>query len=93
MSDPEVMTGYSTKEVAELVDLPRSTIWELTRAGILEPDRSSAQYQFSFQDILILRTAKDLIQEGVRKSRLNRALAKIKQQLSGWHFTLRELQF
>ena len=78
MSDPEVMTGYSTKEVAELVDLPRSTIWELTRAGILEPDRSSAQYQFSFQDILILRTAKDLIQEGVRKSRLNRALAKIR---------------
>jgi tetratricopeptide (TPR) repeat protein len=81
MSDLKFMTGYSTKEVAELVDLPRSTIWELTRAGVLEPDRSSAQYQFSFQDILILRTAKDLIQEGVRKSRLNRALAKIKKQL------------
>ncbi|MFZ8973704.1 MAG: tetratricopeptide repeat protein [Pseudomonadales bacterium] len=75
------MTGYSTKEVADLVDLPRETIWELTRAGVLEPDRTTAQYQFSFQDILILRTAKELIQEGVRKSRLNRALAKIKQQL------------
>ena len=75
------MTGYSTKEVAELVDLPRETIWELTRAGVLEPDRSMAQYQFSFQDILILRTAKELIQEGVRKSRLNRALSRIKKQL------------
>ena len=62
------MTGYSTKEVAELVDLPRSTIWELTRAGILEPDRSSAQYQFSFQDILILRTAKTSFKKAFAKA-------------------------
>ena len=36
------MAGYTAKEVAELVELPRETIWELTRAGILEPDRTSA---------------------------------------------------
>ena len=52
------MAGYTAKEVAELVELPRETIWELTRAGILEPDRTSAFYQYSFQDLLILRTAK-----------------------------------
>ena len=36
------MAGYTAKEVAELVELPRETIWELTRAGILEPDRTHA---------------------------------------------------
>jgi DNA-binding transcriptional MerR regulator len=75
------MAGYTAKEVAELVELPRETIWELTRAGILEPDRTNAFYQYSFQDILILRTAKELIQDGVRKSRLNRALTSLKQRL------------
>ena len=75
------MAGYTAKEVAELVELPRETIWELTRAGILEPDRTSAFYQYSFQDLLILRTAKELIQDGVRKSRLNRALTSLKQRL------------
>ena len=75
------MAGYTAKEVAELVELPRETIWELTRAGILEPDRTSAFYQYSFQDLLILRTAKELIQDGVRKSRLNRALTNLKQRL------------
>ena len=75
------MVGYTAKEVAELVELPRETIWELTRAGILEPDRTSAFYQYSFQDLLILRTAKELIQDGVRKSRLNRALTSLKQRL------------
>ncbi len=76
------MAGYSTKEVADLVDLPRQTIWELARAGVLDPEKTpSLQYRFSFQDIVILRTAKDLIQDGVRKSRIQHALSQLKSQL------------
>jgi tetratricopeptide (TPR) repeat protein len=76
------MAGYSTKEVADLVNLPRQTIWELARAGVLDPEKTdSLQYRFSFQDIIILRTAKDLIEDGVRKSRIHRALSQLKSQL------------
>ncbi|MBT3426726.1 MAG: tetratricopeptide repeat protein [Gammaproteobacteria bacterium] len=76
------MAGYSTKEVADLVDLPRQTIWELARAGVLDPEKTqSLQYRFSFQDIVILRTAKDLIEDGVRKSRIQHALSQLKSQL------------
>lgn len=76
------MAGYSTKEVADLVNLPRQTIWELARAGVLDPEKTqSLQYRFSFQDIVILRTAKDLIEDGVRKSRIQHALSQLKSQL------------
>jgi len=76
------MKGYSTRDVAELLELPQETIREIARSGIIDPDRSPGQrYRFSFQDIIILRTAKELLQGGVRKSRINRSLFKLKHQL------------
>lgn len=76
------MKGYSTRDIAELLALPQETIREIARAGILTPDRTPGQhYRFSFQDIIILRTAKELLNAGVGKSRINRTLFQLKKQL------------
>ena len=76
------MKGYSTQKVAEMLQIPARLIREIARAGILEPARTpSARYRFSFQDIIVLRTAKALIDAGVKRSRVNAALTSLKAQL------------
>jgi tetratricopeptide (TPR) repeat protein len=75
------MKGYSTRDVAELLDLPPDVIRDIAR-GILDPDKSPrGRYRFSFQDIVVLRTAKELLDAGVRRSRINRSLLTLQQRL------------
>jgi tetratricopeptide (TPR) repeat protein len=76
------MKGYSTREVGELLDMPQETVREIARSGALEPERGPGlHYRFSFQDIIILRTARELIAAGIGKSRVNRALFRLKTRL------------
>ncbi len=76
------MKGYSTRDVAELLELPQETIRQIARSGILDPERTTGQhYRFSFQDIIILRTAKELLRSGVSKSRINNSLFQLKNRL------------
>lgn len=75
------MKGYSTREVAELLELPQGVIRDIAR-GVLDPDKNPrGRYQFSFQDIVILRTAKELLGAGVRRSRINRSLLTLQRRL------------
>ena len=76
------MKGYSTRDVAELLEMSSDTIREIARAGILEPTRTDGNhYRFDFQDIIILRTAKELMQAGIQRARINNALFKLKSRL------------
>ncbi|RZO74646.1 MAG: MerR family transcriptional regulator, partial [OM182 bacterium] len=76
------MKGYSTNNVAELLGINSETIREIARSGVLDPERTGGNhYRFSFQDIVILRTAKELLDAGVRKARLNKSLLELKQRL------------
>lgn len=76
------MKGYSTNEVSELVQLPPDIIREYARSGLLDPLHSKGEhYHFSFQDIIILRTAKELNESGVKKSHLSKVLLKLKEEL------------
>ncbi len=76
------MKGYSTRDVADLLELPPATIREIARAGILDPTRAPGnRYRFSFQDIIILRTAKELLQGGVKRAQINNALFNLKNRL------------
>jgi tetratricopeptide (TPR) repeat protein len=75
------MKGYTTQEVSELIGLPETTIRDIAR-GVLDPDRSVNQhFRFSFQDIVLLRTAKELLASGVRRSSINRSLFELQQKL------------
>ncbi len=76
------MKGYSTRNVAELLGIKDETIREIARSGILDPERTTGnRYRFSFQDIVILRTAKELLDAGVTKARINKTLFELKQRL------------
>ncbi len=75
------MKGYSTREVAELLELPPEVIRDVAR-GVLDPDKNPrGRYRFSFQDIVVLRTAKELLQAGVHRSRINRSLLSLQRRL------------
>jgi tetratricopeptide (TPR) repeat protein len=76
------MKGYSTRDVAELLELSPELIREIARAGILDPSRTpGGQYRFNFQDIIVLRTAKELLGSGVRRSQINNTLFRLKNRL------------
>jgi tetratricopeptide (TPR) repeat protein len=75
------MKGYSTREVAELLALSPRVIREIAR-GVIDAERDGkAHYQFSFQDIVLLRTAKELISGGVHQSKINRTLLSLQRRL------------
>ncbi len=76
------MKGYSTRDIAELLELSQSAIRDIARAGLLDPDRTDGgQYRFNFQDIIILRTAKELFNSGVGRTQVNRTLYQLKSRL------------
>lgn len=83
------MKGYSTRDVAELLEIQPDVIREIARSGILEPARTSRNhYRFDFQDIIILRTAKELLHSGIKRAQINNALFKLKAKLpSNRHLT------
>ena len=74
--------GYSTREVAELLHIPDSRVRAFARAGFLHPDRGERQeYRFSFQDIVLLRTAKALDDARVPSRKVFKALRSLQEQL------------
>ena len=76
------MRGYTTRDVEELLGLSRRRAREYGRSGILDPDRGPGdRYLFGFQDLVLLRTAKALLDADVPHRRILRALRKVKDQL------------
>jgi tetratricopeptide (TPR) repeat protein len=72
--------GYSTAETAGLVGLPPPRVRALARAGVA--GRKVARgYRFSFQDLVVLRSARALLADGVPMARVRRALAALREQL------------
>lgn len=76
------MKGYSTREVSELLDLPPDTIRDYAQSGLINPEHEKHRhYRFSFQDIVLLRTAKELNEAGVKDAQLKRVLLKLRSDL------------
>lgn len=78
--------GYSTREVAKLVNLPERRIRALARAGLVGPaldDRGRQPLRFDFRDLQVLRAASKLVSEGLPPLRIQRALTALKRQLAG----------
>jgi DNA-binding transcriptional MerR regulator len=74
--------GFSTREVAEVLGLPTSKILSWTRSGLLTPERGpSGAYAYSFQDIVLLRAAKELLDSEVPARRVREALEALREQL------------
>ncbi len=74
--------GYSTKEVAGLIGLRPSQVRHYVRRGILDPGRdTSGKFRFRFQDIVLLRTAKGLMDAGLNARDIYRSLGKLRREL------------
>ena len=73
---------YSTREVARLLGLSPEQTRFYVRAGLVEPRRGMRRgYRFSFRDIVLLRTAKGLVEAGIPIRRIRLTLEKLQQQL------------
>jgi Flp pilus assembly protein TadD len=76
------MKGYTAKDVARLLDLPVTRVRAMARAGFLEPGRGPrGEHRFSFQDLVLLRTAKELRASNVPERRVHAALRELRQKL------------
>ena len=76
------MREYSTSEVAELLSIPPTQIRRLASRGWVEPRRDqSGRLRFQFQDLVLLRTARDLEQQRIPKRRIKQALKALKARL------------
>jgi len=76
------MKAYSTREVAELLGISAQRVRSLVRSGVLSPQASTkGRLEFSFQDLVLLRTAKGLADAKLKPRRILSALRALAQQL------------
>jgi tetratricopeptide (TPR) repeat protein len=74
------MQGYSAKDVASMLGLSVREVRSF--AGFLSSSRGPrGELRFSFQDLVLLRTAKELVASHVPPSRVKRALQNLRKQL------------
>jgi tetratricopeptide (TPR) repeat protein len=76
------MRGYGVRDVTKMLGLSASQVRSYVRAGFVRPDRGPrGALRFSFQDLLVLRTARGLVAARIPARRVRRALTKLKEQL------------
>jgi tetratricopeptide (TPR) repeat protein len=76
------MPSYSVRDVERVLHLSAGTTRGLIRAGFVSPTRGAKrEYRFSFQDLIVLRTARALIQAKVPRQRIRRSLESLKREL------------
>jgi tetratricopeptide (TPR) repeat protein len=76
------MNLYSMRDVERVLQLPRSTLQGLVKLGFVQPARGPRrQHLFSFQDLIILRAARSLLQANIPLRRIRRSLGQLRQRL------------
>lgn len=74
--------GYTSREAAGLFGLTPARVRAMARAGLLTPSRGHRrEYRFSFQDLVLLRTLKALLDTQLPRRRVHRALRQLVRQL------------
>ena len=76
------MRSYSVRDVERVLRLSPDTTRGLIRAGFVRPGRGPRrEYRFSFQDMIVLRTARALIQAKIPPKRIRRSLESLRRDL------------
>ena len=76
--DENASAGYNTRQVAGAVGLAPGQVRHFVRRGLLSPSRGGAgEYRFSFQDLVLLKSAKKLLDAEVSSRRTLAAMAKL----------------
>ncbi len=80
------MWGYRTRDVARALGISEAQVRGFARAGFAAPRRGPrGEMRFSFQDLVLLRAAGDLLAARVPARRVRRALARLRGQLPEGH--------
>jgi tetratricopeptide (TPR) repeat protein len=71
----------STAEVTRLLGLDERRIREWARSGLCRPLHRGRRYAFTFQELVVLRAGKALLDAGVPAARIRRAIAALARDL------------
>lgn len=86
---------FTRREVQRLLDVTEKQLDYWERLRLVSPRKGpgeKGEKSYDFRDLLSLRTAKQLIEQGVPANRLRRSLAALQQQLSEVQTPLTELR-
>lgn len=76
------MKHYSTREAAQILDATEAEVRAYARLGQITAPRSPAHpLQFTFQELLLLKTTRGLLQAGVPAGRVRRVWSSLRRQL------------
>lgn len=76
------MSRYGVHEAAKVIGLAPATIRTLVRAGFVSPVRGPRNaWRFSFQDLIVLRTAQALASARIPARRVLRSMKELRQRL------------
>jgi tetratricopeptide (TPR) repeat protein len=82
-AEPNSAQRFSLRDAARILEVPEARLRALARAGLLTPQRGPiGPLSFGFQDLLLLRTTKGLIESGVPMRQIRRIWASLRDQLS-----------
>jgi tetratricopeptide (TPR) repeat protein len=80
---------YGVRDIERLLGVPRSTIRALVEAGFVRPERGPRNaWHFSFQDLVVLRTAQALAQAKVPPRRITRAMRELRRHAQSGQYSL-----
>ena len=78
------MHQYAVRDVERMLGLSRSAVRTMVEAGFVSPARGPRNaWLFSFQDLIVLRTAQALASASVPRRRINRSLKELRRHLPG----------
>ncbi|MGN6453315.1 MAG: tetratricopeptide repeat protein [Steroidobacteraceae bacterium] len=76
------MPTYSMRDVQRVLRLSADTTRNLIKSGFVKPARGTRrEYRFSFQDLIVLRTARALIDAKIPARRIRRSLESLRREL------------
>jgi tetratricopeptide (TPR) repeat protein len=76
--------GYGAREISRMVGLTVAQVRAWVRSGLLEPERGPhGELRFSPHDLAVLRSARGLAGARIGPRRIERALSRLREQISG----------
>lgn len=76
------MREYSTSEASDLTGLPAHRIRAWAHRGLLQPRRTKqGHFRFSFADLVVMRTGRELAAAGLAPGRVTRLLSQLGERL------------
>jgi tetratricopeptide (TPR) repeat protein len=76
------MHPYGVNDVERLLHLSKSTLRALVNAGFVAPARGARNtWRFSFQDLIVLRTAQALVAANLPQRRITKSLKELRRHL------------